>query len=370
MTPHIAIDVRMARDSGIGTYIRSIVPRVIAARPSWRFTLLGRSEDLRGLGILDRANVAVRDCTARIYTAVEQLELRRETPRGVDLFWAPHYNIPLLHRGPLLVTVHDVIHLAMPRYAGNPVKRGYARFMFAAVQRRADAIITVSEFSRAEFRRLVGTGRADPVVIHNGVSELWHGATASPVADGAATGMKPYVLFVGNVKPHKNLGTLVRAFALLKDALPHDLVVIGRREGLRGPDSTVAAEATRLLGDRVRFAGEVNDEALRRYVAGASALVAPSLYEGFGLPPLEAMAVGCPALVSRAAAFPEVCGDAAAYCDATNADDMARSLRALLTDGALRAGLIARGRARAASFTWDRSASTTVSVLESTLCAR
>lgn len=351
----------MARDSGIGTYIRHILPPIIAARPSWTFTLLGRRREIEALGWATLPNVAVRDCTSRIYTIAEQIELTRKAPRSIDLFWSPHYNIPLLRRGPLVVTVHDVLHLAMPQYVRNPVKRAYARAMFDAVQRRATRIVTVSDFSRIEYRRLAGHRGPEPVVVHNGVAESWH-AEQAPAAASSGAG-KPYVVYVGNVKPHKNLGTLVEAFVSIAADVPHDLLIVGRREGLRGPDAKVEAAAAS-LGRRVRFAGEANDEALRGYVAGAAALVMPSLYEGFGLPPLEAMAVGCPTLVARAASLPEVCGDAALYCDPLDPRDMATGLRSLLLDPSIRASLRERGRAHVRRFRWERSARETLAQLE------
>lgn len=364
MPPHIAIDVRMARDSGIGTYIRNLVPLVTAGRPTWRFTLLGRTRDVQEIGLDRSPNVAIRECSARTYTLREQVELRRRAPADADLFWSPHYNIPLAWRGRLMVTVHDVFHLAMPQFVPGRLKRIYARSMFAAVDRKASAVITVSSFSRDEYATHVGTRRA-PVVVYNGVHDSWR-TTTPPPARGTATGRDPYILFVGNIKPHKNLRTLVRAFGSLLPEIPHELLIVGRREGLRGPDERVVTDVA-ALGHRARFMGEVDDRTLRSYVAGADALVAPSLYEGFGLPPLEAMALGCPTLVSRAASFPEICGNAASYCDPLDSDDMARALRALLLDDCLRRELRARGPERAAEFTWARSAEQTLAVLESAL---
>lgn len=361
MSRHVAVDVRMARDSGIGTYIRHILPPVIAARPAWKFTLLGRRREIEALGWATLPNVAVRDCTSRIYTVAEQVELKWKSPASVDLFWSPHYNIPLLGRGPLVVTVHDVLHLAKPEYLRNPLKRAYARAMFEAVQRRATRIVTVSDFSRVEYRRLAGLRGPEPVVVHNGVAESWH--AEQPLAARTSGAGSPYVVYVGNVKPHKNLGTLVRAFASIVEDVPHDLLIVGRREGLRGPDAHVEAAAA-ALGGRVRFAGEANDEALRGYVAGAAALVMPSLYEGFGLPPLEAMAVGCPTLVARAASLPEVCGDAALYCDPLDPADMGQALRRLLLDEPLRESLRVRGLAHVRRFRWERTARETLVQLE------
>lgn len=362
-TAHLAIDARMVRHSGIGTYLRELVPRLAEARPHWRLTLLGDPAALGALPFPPGADVRLVEARAPIYSLHEQLELPRIVPRSADLFWSPHYPTPLAHRGRLLVTVHDLFHLAVPSLVDGLARRAYARAMFEVVRRRAARVLFDSAFSRDEFLRLVGRPRADDVV-HLGVSPAWHGiGEVAPRARG-----RPYLLYVGNVKPHKNVPTLVRAFMRLHDRVPHDLVIVGRLEGMRTADHEVARLAA-ASGGRVQLAGEVDDATLRAAVAGADAFALASRYEGFGLPPLEAMAAGVPCLVSRAASLPEVCGEAAHYCDPDREDDVSARLHELLTDGALRDRLRARGRDRAAAFTWERCAERTATAIEETLAA-
>lgn len=361
----IAIDVRMADAPGIGTYLRNVLPPVIASHPSWRFTLFGTREVIVREGWNDLTNIAVHEIDAPIYGMREQIALASARDRRFDAFWSPHYNIPLSVRAPLLVTVHDVIHLARPEYTGSATKRLYSRMMFEMVRRRASAILTCSEFTRLEFLRRVGTTRAPITVAHYGVDARWfRGAPLAYKAVGRETrSTNPYVVCVGSLKPHKNVGALIRAFATLLDRIPHDLVIVGRVEGLRTADAGVFESAS-ACGDRIRFVGEVSDSALRSFVAGASALVHPSLYEGFGFPPLEAMAAGCPCVVSRAASLPEVCGDAVLYCDASDPSDIASQLFRLVADDRLSAELSNRGRARAARFPWSRTVDATLDALE------
>lgn len=347
----------MANDSGIGTYIRNVVPRVIRARPQWRFTLLGAPETARELGWDHLPAVEMRPCRARIYTPAEQLELARTAPRDADLFWSPHYNIPLLYRGALAVTVHDVGHLVLPEFDRIAV-RAYARVMLGTVRRRARVLLFNSRYTRGDFIRHVGQPSAVPRVIHLGVGDEWR--EARPAAEPPS---RPYVVFVGNLKPHKNIAGLIAAFKMMCHTVPHDLVIVGRREGMRTVDQSVQHEAA-ALGDRVRITGELPADELRATVAGADLLVMPSLFEGFGLPPLEAMAAGCPTLVARAASLPEVCGDASAYCDPHDVHDIAAQLAGLLGDPARRAELRQRGRAHAARFTWERAAADTAQALE------
>ena len=351
----------MLGHSGIGTYLTNVLPRLARARPTWRWTLLGNGAALTSLDWADPDRVKVIVCEAPIYSIREQLELAAKRPRDADLFWSPHYNVPVAPAGRLMVTLHDLGHLALPQFFPGLLQRLYARTMFGTVRLRASTILCISEFTRREYLRLIGAGRADPTVVHPGIDPSWSGAKR-----GGSPHPRPYIVCVGVVKQHKNIGTLVRAFARIHESVPHDLIVIGRRAGMRTMDED-AERAAAPLGARVTFMGEVAFEALQRYVAYADALVSTSLHEGFGLPPLEAMAAGCPCLVSNTTALPEACGDAALYCDPTNVDDVAQALHRLLNDGELRATLRERGRQRAASFTWERCADATAAAMSRTL---
>lgn len=346
--PHIVIDARMVRVSGIGTYIEHVVPRIIAEWTDARFTILGDA-DVLCRAIPPSLRVNYRPFTAPIYSLKEQLTFWRVVPRDASLLWVPHFNVPLLYRGCLAVTVHDVFHLAsddVPR-----VRRMYARLLFRSVVRHARVVMCVSAFTAHELRRLVGEPHHLEVV-HNGVSPRWSTLSSADLPLRGA-----YLLAVGNVKPHKNLKRLVAAFERVVDEIPHQLVIVGRREGLLTLDTEVERMAER-LGARVVFTGYVTREELEQYVAQCAALVHPSLYEGFGLPPLEAMAAGRPVAVSRAASMPEVCGPEADYFDPTDVDDIAAALRRLgrAPDDDVAS---ARRRAWAAQFTWDVCASHT-----------
>ncbi|MEX2570288.1 MAG: glycosyltransferase family 1 protein [Gemmatimonadota bacterium] len=360
-TPTVAVDARMIDASGVGTYLKQLLPRLALRGPDIDFVLLARPELVRDRGWEKMANVRIVECDAPLYSIREQFALSAATPRGTDLFWSPHYVIPLLRRGPLLVTVHDVCHLALSRMLPGPAARLYARTMFQMVRRRADAIIMDSEFTRREFLRLVGTPRAQPEVIHIGVDASWSAAAARerPSPD------RPYFIHVGNIKPHKNLRTLLEAFAQVEDELDEDLLLVGRRDGLivGDPEATALAAS---MADRVRFTGVLEDEELQSLVAGATALVFPSLYEGFGLPPLEAMAAGCPTIVADAASMPEVCGDAVRYFDPHDAAALAREMRAVASEPPSRERR-EHARRHAEGFNWDRAAERTDRVIRATL---
>jgi glycosyltransferase involved in cell wall biosynthesis len=258
------------------------------------------------------------------------------------------------------VTVHDLFHLAMPRYAGRGLKRWAAERLLRSVRTRARAVLVPSEFTAGEFRKYLGEPRR-LVVTPLAVDEDW-----SRRPEGDSSHPRPYFIFVGNVKPHKNLLGFLDAFALVKDRLPHDLMVVGKQDGFRlgDPQSALRAQA---LGTRVRFLGALGSAELRRWVAFAQAAVLPSFYEGFGLPPLEAMAMGTPVVVSDRASLPEVCGDAALYITPESPDSIAEALERLAGDPVLRQDLIDRGYERARTFSWEATLQKTLPALAEAL---
>lgn len=357
----ITIDVRWLNASGMGTYLRNIIPGILVAFPERDFVLLGDRSEIERIGIPSDAKVDVVAVSSKMYSIAEQFEIQKKIPKETRLYFAPHYNIPLLYRGKMLVTVYDLFHLAMPDLVGGLHKRLYAKIMFGAVRRRAAAIMTISQFTKDELIRFTGKGGTPIYPIHLGVADAWF-----HIPPSARPYTNKYILYVGNVKPHKNLSALVKAFGSICDKIPHDLVIVGKKEGFITGDEAVANEAAR-LGSRVQFTGYVEDEMLRQYFAHADALVFPSLYEGFGLPPLEAMAAGCPVLVSTAASLPEICGDAAVYCDPYRAEDIASKLLELLTDEGLCEEFRRKGYERARTFTWERCVSQTCDVIRGLL---
>ena len=357
--PHVTIDMRMLGVSGIGTYVEETVPRVIARWTSAHFTLLGDPSAIARV-VPASERVAIREIDVPIYSIREQVVLARAIPRRTTLYWAPHYNIPLLFTGRIAATVHDVFHLADP-YTSLP-KKLYARAMFSALMARARVVLCVSEFTAAELRRLVGEPRS-LAVIPEGVSPRWF-----QVAAGAPPIAEPYFLALGNVKPHKNLTRLVAAFARVSPGIPHRLVIVGRREGLRTLDTEVEAMAA-ALGHRVLFTGQVAQQELEGWVAGCAALVQPSLYEGFGLPPLEAMACGRRVAVARTSSLPEVCGVEATYFDPLDTASIAAALELLTYDTPHEAADSRRRREWARRFDWEDCADATQRQLARAACS-
>ncbi len=271
--------------------------------------------------------------------------------------WAPpafvHFpwngGVPRLPAGTRVVTtLHDVLPLAIPQHFRDAAGR---QAYCARVQRdldRTDLLITDSEYSRGEILRHFRV-RSEPVVI-----PLASTLPPGPPAAGPARGS--YFLYVGGYTARKNLEGLVRLFCALRreGALRSRLVLTGSRHYFSREFARLVAEG--VSQGVVEEAGYVPDEALAGLLAGARALVYPSRYEGFGLPPLEAMAAGCPVVTTAGTSLPEVCGEAALYVDPGDERAFAQALCALERDEGLRRELRARGRARAARFSWDAAA--------------
>jgi len=349
----------MLDTAGIGTYLAETLPRVVARMPETPFTVLGDAHAVSAH--LDSSQqVEIQEWATPIHTVREQLDVLPLIPRDTALFWSPHFNIPLAWRGPLAVTVHDVAALVLPGTSLS--RRAYARLMFPAVRRRASVVLCNSHFTEREFRDRVGAPRR-AVTTYLGVAERWF-----TLATHRTTEQEPYLLFVGNVKPHKNLGRLIEAFARVMSRIPHRLVIVGRREGMRTVDQSVEPLAA-TLGDRVVFTGYVAPAELERYVADCDALLLTSLYEGFGLPPLEALACGRAVAVSTAGSLPEVCGPEAEYFDPLDVANIARALERVASRPPDTPADVERRRAWARRFNWDACADTTVAELRRVLAA-
>ena len=362
----LAVDLRWIDSSGVGIYIKGILPGIVERLADVSIVGVGDRGRLKEFPWSRAGNVRLIDCQAGRYSLTEQVKLPLAIPRQADLFFSPYYTIPLLYRGRLAVTVHDMSHLVVPEIIGDVKKRIYAQTMFRALRRRASVIFTVSDFSKSELLRLTSGPRdrngVNIVTTHLGIAAEWYTAAQLPPVR-----VRPYFVCVGNIKPYKNLGRLVDAFLTIKDRVPHDLVIIGQSEGLITGESAEFFERIRRAGDRIQLTGFVSHQELLSLVGHAGALIMPSLYEGFGLPPLEAMAAGVPVAVSRAASLPEVCGSAALYFDPLSVEDIATQLVEIAANPAMAQQLREEGQKRSRLFDWDMCASKTAEALRAAL---
>ena len=356
----IAIDARKWHDYGIGTYVRNVVRHLAQIDRETTYLLFCNPADESALRDLAENFVPVVESSAG-YSLREHISLPLKLRSlGAELLHSPHYVRPLLCTIPSVVTIHDCIHLLFPQYLPNRMAFRYARFVMGSAIRNSSIVFTVSEASRADILRFYPS--TDPAKVHVVPNAIDAELLVDPGEAERERVRERYqirgrfVLFAGNVKPHKNLERLIRAFARVRCQEGNEdlrLVVIGDDVSRYASLRRTADEAG--VRQEVRFFGFVPHETLAALYRMATVFAFPSLYEGFGLPPLEAMACGTPVVTSRISSLPEVVGDGALLVDPYNEDDIAQGIARVLDDEDLRARLVARGLERAASYSWARS---------------
>jgi glycosyltransferase involved in cell wall biosynthesis len=352
----VAIDARMLEHSGIGTYLRNLLENLATIETEYIFEVMcPRQQALRGLPP-DRFRFV--PAKSPIYSVSEQWEIARLSRPG-QLLHSPHYNAPLLSRSKLVVTIHDLTHLTDPTFKRTLAARFYAWPMFNLVARRADRIIADSEFTKQQIVEHLGISPSKVAVVYLGVDDHFcpHDRKQAFLCVSSLLGVsRPYILFVGNLKPSKNVKTLIQAFSQIcaRRGVDHQLVILGDDRKWK---AGLVNECQNLgIAEYVVFAPHVPYEDLPRVYAAAEMLVMPSFNEGFGLPVLEAMACGTPVVCSRAASLPEVGGDAVEYFEPSSADDLAAALERILGSRVLQEALRCKGLERAKLFSWHECA--------------
>ncbi|MGE5619665.1 MAG: glycosyltransferase family 4 protein [Sphingomonadaceae bacterium] len=300
----------------------------------------------------------------------EQIAIRSAClEEQVDLLHSPYFASPLRPNVPTVVTIHDVIPLVLPRYGRAPHVRAYNRLVSAAA-RRAEAVITVSETSKADIVRTLEIPPDRIHVIYNATDRC-----LGPVCDDAALeGIRDsygiageFILYFGGFDERKNVERIVRAFQVARAAFdrPCQLVLAGSLSFVGQhplyPDPRPLIEKLG-LSDHVILTGRISEEEKPLLFSAATAFVFPSLYEGFGIPVLEAMACGAPVVTSDSSSLPEVVGDAALLVDPTSVEAIAEAMTRLVNDATLRENLRGRGFERVRRFSWEASALKTLEV--------
>ncbi|MDP1819880.1 MAG: glycosyltransferase family 1 protein [Acidimicrobiales bacterium] len=351
---------------GTETYAVSLLGGLAALPPDHDYVVYVNRESA-DLALPSAPNVTVVACPVRAASrarryAFEQLQLPRLVRRdSLDVLHSLGYVGPLAVRCPHVVTVHDLIYVGFRDHL--PLgKRLVLRLFVRSSVRRAARVIAVSTSSKAQIVADVGVP-ADRVCVVHEAGRVWPGGAA---ADAEAVLERhriraPYVVAFSSLSPSKNLPRLVEAFARIADRVEAQLVLIGHL-----PPGSSVEQAVDNAGprERVRTTGFVPDADLAPLIGQAALFAFPSLYEGFGLPVLDAQSLGVPVVCSSAASLPEVAGDGALFIDPQSVVELADALLRGLTDEAVRADLVARGHRNAERFSWDRAARETVAVYE------
>jgi alpha-1,3-rhamnosyl/mannosyltransferase len=336
----------------VGVWTRGTLRALSAAAPGWSIELAlfrGEELDLDPLGMGPSVSVTRLGHGRRIHTRLSAIRLLPALERyagEADVMLGPAFATWPARNAAEIPVIHDLSFLKYPETVSRR-NLIYLRMGMRRIVRRAALVITVSEAMRNEIVDDLGVEADRVAVVPNGVDASLFASSEGRTDDLPGR----YLLFVGTIEPRKNLRNVLSAYSLLRDRLadPPELVIAGGR-GWRDARLPPAEDMS-----GVRFLGYVDQPDLVGLYAHAEGLVFPSLYEGFGLPVVEAMAAGTPVVTSRRGALPEVAGDAALYVDPEDPSDIADGLQKLLEDRKLQGDLAEKGRVRARTFTWERS---------------
>ncbi|HYL09221.1 MAG TPA: glycosyltransferase family 1 protein [Candidatus Acidoferrales bacterium] len=361
----VAIDIRRMKDFGVGTYIRNVVRNLGRLDEQTQFFLIGPAHSRETIGPLPAnfRNVVFEasDTSFAGWTGFRAIlrRLRCDLVHIPHLYWLPR-GLPC----PYIVTVHDVLEY-LERAPGETLLQLTLHFnLTRKVVRSAARLLAVSEFTRSELETLFHLPGDRAEVVHNAIDERFlcgHASQAEKqmIAERYQVNY-PFLLYAGRIRPQKNVGRIIEAFSVLKGELAKEgkfedlkLIIIGD-EVSSHPDLRRTVVRGGVSND-VRFLGFVPIDVLRIFYDAAKVFVFPSLYEGFGLPPLEAMAHGTPVVTSNTSSLPEVVGDAAVLVNPDNVFEITRALRRVLLDQSLREKMKERGYEQARCFSWEAS---------------
>ncbi len=365
MRVRIGVDIRRVADFGVGTYIRNVVRTLGRLDHDNEYFMIGDPERVREIGALPENFHVVPffdlEDSPKGYIGLRRL-LREH---GCDLVHIPHLSwVPQRLPCPYLVTVHDVLDFMYREHNGTGMKRALHFYCTRYVLSHAARVFAVSNFTKKDVERVFGISGDRVEVIYNAIDERFRLGHATEeerqfIAERYQVNY-PFLLYAGRISPHKNVVRIIEAFSALKAELDKEgrfpdlkLIIIGD-ELSKHPDLRRTVIKSGVQND-VRFLGFVPIEVLRIFYDAAKIFVFPSLYEGFGLPPLEAMSHGTPVVTSNTSSLPEVVGNGAVLVNPENVFDIRRALHRVLIDQSLREKLKQRGYEQAARYSWEAS---------------
>lgn len=360
MTKHtkktLAIDARMIEASGIGVVIRNILPALL---DDFSVVLIGNKTRLNKFQ--QKYKVSIIHTSAKMYS----LKILFQYPffPRVDLLWVPHFNGPIISNAKRkVVTIHDMFHL--DHIKKLPIKQKiFAKVFYYFSLRFSNHIITDSHFTFTRIKHFFNIKTKKISIVHLGARNLIDSKKSNNTKE-------EFFLYVGNLKPHKNIKQVIFAYSFLSESLKNELKlkIVGKSTGFLNPEDDLKQLTIRLKLDKnVRFYEDLSDAELSDFFRRAEFLVFPSLYEGFGLPILESFSANTPVLCSDIAVFNEVSGDAALFFDPFSPDDLAEKITKLHKSPSLKKRLITKGKKRLNLFSWEKCQKEYIEIFKSLL---
>ncbi len=347
----ILLDTRKIEDYGIGVYIRNLFQGIV---DSGRFEC--RAIHLKGTDSLELPEEYTIDVSAKNYDFREHVEIPLKTRKFKDYwYFSPHYIFPLLVSQRLIITVQDLIHFKFPQLFKPAVRIEAGKFFMRQVRKKAEIVFTGSQTTKNDLMDMFRFDETRVRVIHYGIAEVFFDQKRQPSFFDF-----PYFLYTGNMKSHKNLAVLIKAFSLIKDRFPDYRLVLSGAEPKRALRQEMLDSGA---ADKIVTKGYMNQQDLIRIIDGAEFFVFPSLYEGFGFPPLEAMARKKAVISSPGGSLREILGDSALFFSPDSAEDLAEKITLFIENEGKKSDYETKGFAHCQKFRWRKTIGEYISVL-------
>ncbi len=363
---HLCIDARIfsPKFTGIGRYTHELVKQFLVLKPDWKFTLFLATEqydvflsEIKKNPLYANINIQLLEANEKMYSVQEQtIFLKKLNKIHADIFWFPHFNVPYFFNKKFVVTVHD---LTLSKFPGKKMNSFFHRFIYFKILRHAlkksKHILTVSQNTKDDIITDENIDAKKITIAHNAVGEEFFEYKEKLQSEIEITEKSKYFLYTGQHREHKNVITLVKAFHLfLKNNKNYRLVLTGKPNPLY-PD-VINYIKNNNLEKNIILAGLVPERELLQLYKNAKCYIFPSLYEGFGIPPLEAMAMNTPVIASNSSCIPEICENAAIYFNPNDINMLAEKMQELVKNKWLEEKLIESGKIQVKKYNWKKSA--------------
>jgi glycosyltransferase involved in cell wall biosynthesis len=351
--------------TGIGRYLLNFLSYALSIKPEWEFIIFGNQNTNINLESSNLRKIFIPEYITLWW---DQIQLKNAIKKNnIDVFFSPYYKIPLFTKTKTILSIFDVTYLLVEPYDTYFRSKLYLKNFIKLASKKAKKIITCSNYTKNDLLKILDLPKEKIEVAYLGVSskfKIIHEKNKMELVKKKYGIDNKYILYVGNLKPHKNVKRLIDAYNLLPETIKREYNLV-----LAGEQSKSLTKGNKQLGLRdlqfIIFVGHILDEDLPALYGSAELFVFPSLYEGFGLPPLEAMACGCPVVSSNTSSMPEVLGDATLFFNPCHVEEMSLAMRKMLEDENLRNKFRQKGLERAKLFTFEKTAKRILDVFES-----